>query len=93
MTNDSDKFRTAAELERLGAYRVAGQRWERGAERWLPLNEGKRSRPIDHRAASVAVNLAEPEQTRHYRADNPGPAREYDWTPNPSFGYPLRTSQ
>ena len=41
MTNDSDKFRTAAELERMGAYRVAGQRWERGAERWLPLMVGR----------------------------------------------------
>ncbi len=41
MTNNSNKFRTAAELERLGAYRVAGQRWERGAERWLPLMTGR----------------------------------------------------
>jgi hypothetical protein len=41
MTNDSDKFRTAEELERLGAYRVTGQRWEKGDQRWLPLYEGK----------------------------------------------------
>jgi hypothetical protein len=56
MTNDSDKFRTAAELERLGAYRVAGQRWERGEERWLPLMVGRTIHLFDHRAASVIEN-------------------------------------
>ena len=56
MTNDSDKFRTAAELERLGAYRVAGQRWERGLERWLPLMVGRTINLFDHRAASVIEN-------------------------------------
>ncbi|MGH7115962.1 MAG: Eco57I restriction-modification methylase domain-containing protein, partial [Stellaceae bacterium] len=34
MTNDSGKFRTAAELERIGAYRVAGQRWSPFSQRW-----------------------------------------------------------
>jgi hypothetical protein len=56
MTNDSDKFRTAAELERRGAYRVAGQRWERGDERWLPLMVGRSIHLFDHRAASVTEN-------------------------------------
>jgi hypothetical protein len=56
MTNDSDKFRTGAELEQAGAYRVAGQHWERGADRWLPLYEGKMVNIFDHRYASVRVN-------------------------------------
>jgi hypothetical protein len=56
MTNDSDKFRTAAELEALGAYRVAGQRWEKGNERWLPLYEGKMVFIYNHRYASVRSN-------------------------------------
>lgn len=56
MTNDSDKFRTAVELERLGAYRVAGQCWERGDQRWLPLMVGRTIHLFDHRAASVIEN-------------------------------------
>ena len=39
MTNDLGEFRTASELESLGAYRVAGQHWEKGGQRWLPLYE------------------------------------------------------
>ena len=31
MTNDSAKFRTEAELRKLGAYEVQGQRWEKGS--------------------------------------------------------------
>ena len=56
MTNDLGEFRTAAELERLGAYRVTGQRWEMGDQRWLPLYEGKMVQAYDQRAASVLVN-------------------------------------
>jgi hypothetical protein len=56
MANDSDKFRTASELERLGAYRVAGQRWEKGEQRWVPLMVGRSIHLFDHRAASVIDN-------------------------------------
>jgi hypothetical protein len=85
MTNDSDKFRTAAELEKLGAYRVAGQRWEKGNKRWLPLYEGKMVQAYDHRAASVVVhtqNLNRPAQ--------PEPATDAQhqdrrWSPDPQF--------
>lgn len=85
MTNDSDKFRTAAELERLGAYRVAGQRWEKGEERWLPLYEGKMVQAYDHRAASVVVNSrnlnrpAQPSPTSDTEHANPGQS------PTPQF--------
>ena len=56
MTNDSGKFRTEAELRKLGAYQLASGGWEKGAERWLPLYEGKMVQAFDHRAASVVVN-------------------------------------
>lgn len=56
MANDSALFRTAAELEKLGAYRVAGSRWKRKAEEWLPLFVGKTIHHFDHRAASVIEN-------------------------------------
>ena len=85
MTNDSDKFRTAAELERLGAYRVAGQRWERGTDRWLPLYEGKMVQAYDHRAASVVVNAnnlnrpGQPQSATDVEHADPG------WLPAPQF--------
>jgi len=85
MTNDSDKFRTAEELEQLGAYRVADQRWEKGNERWLPLYEGKMVQAYDHRAASVVVNL-----DNLNRPAQPSPASDdqhFDpaWCPTPQF--------
>ena len=85
MTNDSDKFRTAKELEKLGAYRVAGQRWERGDQRWLPLYEGKMVQAYDHRAASVVVN-----SRNLNRPAQPCPASDAEhsdigWSPAPQF--------
>ena len=58
MTNDSAKFRTEAELRKLGAYQVAGGGWEKGEARWVPLYEGKMVQAYDHRAASVVINPA-----------------------------------
>ncbi len=56
MTNDSHLFRTAAELEGAGCYPVAGNRWKRGEEEWLPLYQGRMIWQFDHRANSVRVN-------------------------------------
>jgi hypothetical protein len=58
MTNDSARFRTEAELRRAGAYQLANGAWEKGAEKYLPLYEGKMVQAYDHRAASVVVNPA-----------------------------------
>ncbi len=58
MTNNSGLFRTAAELEKQGAYRVAGNRWRKGKAEWLPLMVGRTIHPFDHRAASVVENPA-----------------------------------
>jgi hypothetical protein len=84
MTNDSDKFVTAAELERRGAYRAKGENgWRRGEERWVPLLVGRSIHQFDHRYASVTENTenlhnpfgSEP-TTAHQHADpqfNPAP--------------------
>lgn len=55
-TNDSGKFRTEAELEAAGAYRVAANRWKKGAAAWVPLMVGRTIYHFDHRAASVTEN-------------------------------------
>lgn len=85
MTNDSGKFRTEAELVAAGAYRVAPNRWKKGAAEWVPLYEGKMVQAFDHRAASVIVN---PENLN--RPAQPEPATDDqhadpNWLPNPQF--------
>ncbi|MCA3277064.1 MAG: restriction endonuclease [Roseomonas sp.] len=56
MTNDSDKFLTEAELQKAGAYRVAPNRWKKGAAEWAPLMVGRSIHIFDHRAAAVVEN-------------------------------------
>ncbi len=58
MTNDSNLFHTAEQLESAGAYPVAGNRYRRGEEEWVPLYQGRTIDQFDHRANSVAVNPA-----------------------------------
>ena len=72
MTNDSHRFRTAAQLDAEGFYPVQGNRWKRGEDLYLPLYEGKMVQAFDHRAASVVVNpenLNRPAQPREAIAD------------------------
>ena len=56
MTNDSHLFRTAAQLDDEDFYRVAGNRWQKGEELYLPLYQGRMIHQFDHRANSVRVN-------------------------------------
>ena len=56
MTNDSHYFRTAAELEQAGCWLGAGNIYTKGAERYLPLYEGKMVQMYDHRAATITIN-------------------------------------
>ncbi|MGA9864994.1 MAG: restriction endonuclease [Acetobacteraceae bacterium] len=85
MTNDSGKFRTEQELVAAGAYKVVGQRWEKGSARWLPLYEGKMVQAFDHRAASIVVNAqnvnrpAQPTPATDRQSGDPS------WTPTPQF--------
>lgn len=56
MTNDSDKFRTEAEIVKAGGYSVAPNRWKKAATEWAPLMVGRSIHIFDHRAAAVVEN-------------------------------------
>ncbi len=85
MTKHSHLFRTATQLNDEGFYPVAGNRWKRGEELYLPLYEGKMVQAFDHRAASVVVNPenlnrpAQPHEATLPEHTNP------DWLPAPQF--------
>ena len=88
MTNDSNHFRTAAQLEAEGFYPVQGNQRKKGDEVYLPLYEGKMVQAFDHRAASVVVN-----PTNLNRPGQPLPASlsqhaNPEWLPNPRFWVP-----
>ena len=88
MTNDSGLFRTAAQLDAGGFYRIAGNRWKRGAELCLPLYEGKMVQAFDHRAASVVVNPDNLNRPAQPREATPDQHADPDWLPDPQFWVP-----
>ena len=76
MTNDSHLFRTAAELDDEGFYRVAGNRWQKGEDLYLPLYQGRMIHQFDHRANSVRVN---PDSTHNpYLSEDVGEEQHAD---------------
>ena len=76
MTNDSQLFRTAAQLEDDGFYPVQGNRWKRGHDLYLPLYQGRMIQHFDHRASSVRVN---PESTHNpYLSEETSDAQHSD---------------
>ena len=85
MTNDSNLFETAEQLNAKGCYPVEGNRWKKGEELYLPLYEGKMVQAFDHRAASVVVNPenlnrpAQPREAIDEEHANP------DWLPDPQY--------
>ena len=62
MTNDSNLFKTAQQLDAEGCYPVEGNRWKKGEELYLPLYQGRMIHQFDHRANSVRFN---PESTHN----------------------------
>ena len=56
LTTDFLLFRTAAQLEADGFYPVAGNKWKRGDELYLPHYQGRMIHQFDHRWSSVHVN-------------------------------------
>ena len=56
MTNSSQLFRTAAQLDAEGFYPVEGNRWKKGEDLYLPLYQGRMIWHFDHRANSVRIN-------------------------------------
>lgn len=51
----SEEFRQADELKKLG-FRLSGNVWTKGKQRFVPLYEAKMVQAYDHRAASVVVD-------------------------------------
>jgi len=58
MTNDSQLFLKAAELEKQGWQPAPLNRWKKDGQLAVPLYEGKMVQMFDHRAADVVVNEA-----------------------------------
>ena len=85
MTNDSHLFRTAAQLDNEGFYRVEGNRWKKGEEMYLPLYEGKMVQAFDHRAASVVVNPQNLNRPAQPRETNLSEHANTGWLPEPQF--------
>ena len=85
MTNDFGKFRTERELVKMGAYRVAGQCWEKGGARWLPLRVGRSFNLFDHRAASVIENPANVHNPYNTALTTPEEHADANFVPRPQF--------
>ena len=85
MTNDSHLFRTAAQLDNEGFYRIEGNRWKKGEELYLPLYEGKMVQAFDHRAASVVVNPKNLNRPAQPREATLGEHADTGWLPKPQF--------
>ena len=85
MSNDSGKFRTAAQLDADGCYPIDRGMWKRGDDLYLPLFEGKMIQAYDHRAASVISNPdnlfrpGQPQDTSTEQRRNPS------WSPEPRY--------
>ncbi len=82
MTNDSDLFRTAEQLDAEGFYPVEGNHWKKGEELYLPLYEGKMVQAFDHRAASVVVNPENLNRTGQPREATPEEHANPNWLPS-----------
>lgn len=85
MTNDSALFRTTAELEKIGAYRVAPDRWKKGREEWVPLMVGRTIHQFDHRFASIEVNEKNTHNPFVGRATTEEEHEDASYRPTPQF--------
>ncbi len=88
MTNDSYLFRTAAQMDNEGFYRVEGNHWKKGEELYLPLYEGKMVQAFDHRAASVVVNPQNLNRPAQPREASLAEHANKGWLPEPQFWVP-----
>jgi hypothetical protein len=85
MTNDSNKFHAATNMENEGCYKVADNTWKKGEQEFVALYEGKMVQAYDHRAASVEVD-----DTRLHRPGQPITAtienhKNPNWSPSPQY--------
>ena len=89
MTNDSDLFRTRAELEeREGAWPSGDNRFDSATGEWVPLYEGKMVQAFDHRAASIVVNPENLHRPAQPEAATGERHRDPDWLPDPQYWVP-----
>ena len=92
MTNDSHQFRTAAQLDDKGFYRVEGSRWKKGEDMYLPLYEGQAwCRQFDHRANSVLSSESRQRTLNPYLSST-DERRSLAEHANPKVGYRNRSS-
>lgn len=86
MTNDSNQFRTKAELEeKEDAWPIGGNRWQSAAGEWVPLYEGKMVQAYDHRAAGVTVNPENVKRPAQPHEASVEQKTDPDWLPEPQF--------
>ncbi len=85
MTNDSHLFRSAAQLDNEGFYRVEGNRWRKGEKTYMPLYEGKMVQAFDHRAASVVVNPQNLNRPALPKEASLAEHSDVSWFPEPQF--------
>jgi hypothetical protein len=81
MSNDSDLFRTREQLEKDG-WKLRGNVFERGAERYLPLYEAKMVHHFDHRWATYEGTDTR-DTTEAERADAGRVSLPRYWVPAP----------
>ncbi len=85
MTNDSNLFKTKAEMEKEGYYPIGGNIWKKGDARCVPLYEGKMVQAYDHRAANIVTN---PDNLHRPAQQEPASLEQHKdpkWQPNPQF--------
>jgi hypothetical protein len=85
MANDSNKFRTAEQLLGEKFYPVAGGRWKKGPEEWLPLYEGKIVQAFNHRAASIRREESNLHRVAQPVSAEPIQLADPNWTPITQF--------
>ena len=88
MTNDSQLFRTAAQLDAEGFYPVHDNHWKRGKDTYVPLYEGKMVQAFDHRAASVVVNPKNLNRPAQPRETTPNEHADPSWLPEHQYWVP-----
>jgi hypothetical protein len=85
MTNDSNLFLKADELEKGGWRRSPLNRWAKGGAQAVPLYEGKMVQMFDHRAADVVVNAENLHRAAQPETISPMEKARPDRCPKPQY--------
>ncbi len=85
MTNDSHLFHTSKALVEDGFFLSAGNLYQRGKEKFLPLYKGKMVQMYDHRAAGIKVNSANVHRPAQEAPTTAAQYLDLDYSPKPQF--------